>query len=79
MGRCRVREIPGIDPARTADAIHCYRDATTQIAQDGYLYAVCDDHRDARWQLFVKMRWLYAIRPLPEPPRPRESRRFGLT
>jgi hypothetical protein len=61
MARCKVYEIQGADPARTAGAVRCACDSAGKVKVDGKSYSVCKKHRGKAWKLFRKGGWLYAV------------------
>jgi hypothetical protein len=63
MARCKVYEIQGPDPKRTARAERCTRDAAGDAVIDSQKYRVCKRHGGSRWRLFVEGGWLYAVNP----------------
>ena len=58
---CKIYEIRGSDPTRTAGAVRCHRDAVAEIELGGRHLAICANHRDRTWQLFDKRGWAYAV------------------
>ena len=61
MARCKAYEIQGPDPAKTAGAVRCVRDAAVKVKVDGKSYSVCKKHQGKAWKLFRKGGWLYAV------------------
>ena len=61
MATCKIYEIQGPDPKRTAGAVRCHRDATDNVEVDGVRRAICEHHQDRVWQLFVNGAWVFAI------------------
>jgi hypothetical protein len=61
VARCKVYEIQGPDPGRTAGAVRCHRNSHGDIGVDGKTYPICRDHSHKQWEFFVKDRWLYAV------------------
>ena len=59
--RCRVYEIQGSDPSRTAGAVRCHRDADGIRELDGLHVPICHRHAAHGWSLFAEDRWVYAI------------------
>jgi hypothetical protein len=75
VARCKVYEVQGPDPGRTAGAVRCHRDAHGATAVDGRDYAICRHHSHRRWELFVKDRWLYAVDLNAEAQRPKKTKK----
>ena len=59
--RCRVYEIQGSDPSRTAGAVRCHRDADGTRELDGLRVPICRRHAADGWSLFTDERWVYAV------------------
>jgi hypothetical protein len=61
VARCKVYELQGPDPSRTAGAVRCTRDAVRRHEIDGKKFPICKHHDRKKWDLFVKDSWLYAV------------------
>jgi hypothetical protein len=61
LARCKVYEIQGPDPARTAGAVRCHRDVHARQEIDGLTVSVCKRHGHEKWSLFAKDSWVYAV------------------
>ena len=62
MSRCKVYEVQGPDPSRTASAQRCHRDATGSAVVGTRVVAVCTRHDEKPWELFLGSdQWLYAV------------------
>jgi hypothetical protein len=61
VATCKIYEIQGRDPKRTAGALRCLRDATDNVEVDGVRRAICEHHQDGVWHLFVNGAWVFAI------------------
>ena len=75
MARCKVYEIQGPDPSRTAGAVRCHRDSDGTREVDKQTFPICSYHDKKRWQVFVKDRWLYAVDlTAPEPKKKKQQK-----
>jgi hypothetical protein len=61
LARCKVYEIQGSDPSRTAGAVRCHRDADGTRELDGLQVTICRQHAADGWRLFSEDRWVYAV------------------
>jgi hypothetical protein len=61
VARCKVYEIRGPDPSRTAGALRCTRDVVRRRRLDGKKFPLCKHHDRKKWGLFVRESWLYAV------------------
>jgi hypothetical protein len=60
--RCKVYEVQGPDPSRTAGARRCVREATERAVVASRDVAVCERHDSPPWKLFEgKDGWVYAV------------------
>jgi hypothetical protein len=75
VARCKIYEIQGPDPSRTAGALRCHRDAVSNVEVDAPPpVPVCDHHRSVKWSLFRGSDgWTYAV-DVDAQPRTRTSR-----
>ena len=64
---CKAYEIRGPDPARTAGAVRCHRNADSTATVDGRPFAICATHDEGRWTRFVQDGWLFVLDPRSEP------------
>jgi hypothetical protein len=64
---CKAYEIRGPDPARTAGAVRCHRNADSTAAVDGRTFPICITHDDVHWTKFVQHGWLFVLDPRSEP------------
>jgi hypothetical protein len=69
MARCKLYEIPGPDAARTASAVRCHREATSQVTVDGKTVRACEKHRAKKWTPFMRDGWVYVVDLAAEPPK----------
>lgn len=74
MARCKVYEIEGPDPSKTAGAVRCHRDGVSKVTIDGHDVMVCKKHRGKNWKLFRKSGWTYAVDLDADPPKSRKRR-----
>ncbi len=68
MAGCRVYEIQGPDPSRTAGAVRCHRRARATIVVDDRQFNICEKHHRSAWSHFLGDGWLYAIDLVSTPP-----------
>jgi hypothetical protein len=69
VARCKVYEIQGPDPAQTASAVRCHREAVGKVKIDAREFPICKKHRADDWQLFRKGGWPYAVNLDSSPPK----------
>ncbi len=65
--RCKVYEIQGPDPVRTAGAVRCHREAVGKEKLGRLEVPICAKHQSDTWHLFVHDDWLYAVNPTTKP------------
>jgi hypothetical protein len=69
VSRCKVYEVQGPDPSRTASARRCVREATDLAVVGSRVIAVCKQHERKPWQLFEgNDSWVYAVDPTSDAP-----------
>jgi len=61
VARCKVYEVQGPDPARTAGAVRCHRDVASNVTVNEKKFPVCKRHHSKGWELFMQDGWLYAV------------------
>ncbi len=71
MARCKIYEIQGPDPARTAAAVRCHRTADAKVTIGNRKFDICKKHQGSGWELFERGGWLYAVDLNSKPPKRR--------
>jgi hypothetical protein len=61
LARCKIYEVQGPDPSKTAGAVRCHRPAVAKIAIDDKEFNICKKHGGKGWQHFRTGGWLYAV------------------
>jgi hypothetical protein len=61
VARCKIYEIQGPDPSRTAGAVRCHREAVDKITIDDHKFNICKKHAGKGWAHFVADGWPYAV------------------
>lgn len=61
MARCKIYEIQGPDPSKTAGAVRCHRTAVAKLEIDDKEINICKKHQGKAWQHFRSGGWVYAV------------------
>jgi hypothetical protein len=78
VSRCKVYEVQGPDPSRTASARRCIREATDLAVVGRRVIAVCKQHERKPWELFEgKDSWVYAVDPTAATPSDNKKKKKG--